>query len=158
MEEWQLRKKETWKPDIAGILNIIGGLVCGVLGYIALTYKFSTSHSVLDAALFPSNNNLSIAIILFVSALLAVAGGILCVGRKIWGVAIAGSIAVLLGLGYVVLHYLGYVGLNFIFALLTAFQIGDQSWFFSVGLITLLLAVLAIAPLVFTIQSKKEFE
>jgi NO-binding membrane sensor protein with MHYT domain len=150
--------KKTWKPDIAGILNIIGGFACGVLGYAALNYKFSTSHSILDAALFPHNENVIVAIVLFVSALLAITGGILCVGRKMWGVAIAGSILVFLGLGYVIMHYLGYLGLNFIFAFFTGFQIGDPSWFISPILVILLLAVLAIAPFLFTILGKDEFK
>jgi len=108
--------KRTWKPQTAGILSIISGVV-GLLGsfgiLIAIAALNATGHWIGEWNMYWEPFNVisilwTIEIPLFICGALALIGGIFAVQRKFWGVALAGSIAAffsawLLGLVSVIL-------------------------------------------------------
>ena len=91
---------QTWKPTIAGILDIVagaGGIIVWfllVLGILVFGF-FSTSSS-FGEVLNWSNAVLLIIVILaipFVAlSILSIVGGVFALRRRIWGLALAGSI------------------------------------------------------------------
>ena len=94
----------TWKPTVAGILNIISGvvgLIVAVGMIMAMIMIGSTSDSWGYIPEFPfytvppfvPNILLIIAILLASVSMLALAGGIYALKRKRWGLALAGSIS-----------------------------------------------------------------
>jgi uncharacterized BrkB/YihY/UPF0761 family membrane protein len=104
--------KKTWMPMTAGILNIISGLLTllGALGVlIAIAYVSSASSTQvfsnmmhdLDASGVGLNFVISIlviaAVFLVVIGVMPLIGGIYALQRKKWGLALAGSIAAVLG-------------------------------------------------------------
>lgn len=90
--------EKTAKPTVAGILNIIVGALClmGVLGLVIAAVVMSPLNMVSDLPFAVS------ALLLVIAAPLAVLGGVSLVGgifslqRRMWGWALAGSIATLL--------------------------------------------------------------
>jgi len=89
--------QNTAKPVIAGILNII----TGVISFIAAISMFIGYGIVSGAFYFPGmaaipwfvpTAVISTAIPTLIFALLALFGGIFALQRKIWGLALAGSI------------------------------------------------------------------
>ena len=93
--------KRTWKPTIAGILDVIagvfaliGGLVLVVLGSAGTGFLSCCGFGMLQ---FPSLVLLlATGIPLLVLGILALVGGIYALRRKVWGLALAGSIATVL--------------------------------------------------------------
>jgi hypothetical protein len=93
-----MAKKETWMPMTAGILDIIAGcfgliggsilLVLGAVGSSIMAY-FAPQLPPAVAVVILS----SIAVPLIIVGILAIVGGIYALRRKIWGLALAGSIA-----------------------------------------------------------------
>jgi uncharacterized membrane protein HdeD (DUF308 family) len=65
---------KTWKPTAAGIICIIAGVLC-------------LSPSIVIALLFPP-----IGIVLVMAPIVAIVGGIYALRRRVWGLALVGSI------------------------------------------------------------------
>ncbi|MDD5190587.1 MAG: hypothetical protein PHE50_06045, partial [Dehalococcoidales bacterium] len=92
--------KKTWKPQTAGILTIVSGVI-GLLAsfgmLIAIAAVGSAGHWVNDWNGYYEPNVLAIlwtiGIPMFLSSVVALVGGIFAVQRKFWGMALAGSIA-----------------------------------------------------------------
>jgi len=139
------KMEKTWKPKVAGILNIIVGSQCLIAGSGIFLFgiacssflrNFGDSSSVL--AFFSA-----IALPLFIVGTLAVRGGLYALKRKRWGLALAGSIAAFLSL------------FSLRLAIIIAFVArwwNPEDVFFLSGLL------LGIAAIVFTALSKNEFE
>lgn len=135
-EEIKPQIKKTWKPEIAGILDIIGGLIWGIMIYNI------TIHYASDAVIF------------FVLALLALAGGIFSMGRTIWGLAMIGPIALFLCLGYMIINLTGY-GIM-LFLGWEAYE--THSFYLTMTILTAILFGLSISALILTLACKKEFK
>jgi len=99
--------EKTWKPTAAGILNIVAGVVglIAVLGLIIAIIVVGSSFMFWQAipeiapgvnAPFVQSILLIIAIPLAIVSILALVGGVYALQRKIWGLALAGSIASIL--------------------------------------------------------------
>ena len=84
----------TWKPVVAGILQIIGGgaaliIACGL--YIAgAVVGFVTQMPMWLGALIPM-----VAVPLIILGILDLTGGICALLRRAWGMALAGAVALL---------------------------------------------------------------
>ena len=100
--------KKTWKPLVAGILNIIVGSfkLVGVLGVVVAIIAINTTSywwDPIEGDLYPLTIGfvtgilIVIAIFLAVTGILSLLGGISGVQRKRWGLAVAGSIASVFG-------------------------------------------------------------
>ena len=83
--------EKTWKPTIGGILAIIAGaleVIFGTLGATGISF----------VAGFVGLGWLSVILApLIVFGIIAIVGGIYALQRKIWGLALAGSICALIG-------------------------------------------------------------
>ena len=92
--------ERTNKPTVAGILAIITGAL-GLLWAICLFIGYAVVAGTLDIPTgyipeFVPGIVLGMAIPTLILAILALIGGIYAVQRKIWGLALAGSIAAIL--------------------------------------------------------------
>ena len=82
--------ERTWKPTVAGILAIIGGAIETILGLVIATvgsigWFFGVPWvSVIGAPLI-------------ILGIIAIVGGTYALRRRIWGLALAGSICALIG-------------------------------------------------------------
>ena len=83
--------EKTWKPPVAGILAIIAGVLQVIAGTIFATGVLFWGGMVgmgwLSAIFAP----------LIVFGIIAILGGIYALRRKVWGLALAGSICALIG-------------------------------------------------------------
>jgi len=89
--------EKTWKPVAAGILNIISGAVgliavLGLIIAILVTGGFAIPGTEAVPIFVPSLLT-GIAVPLAIFSMLCLAGGIYAIQRKLWGLALAGSIA-----------------------------------------------------------------
>ena len=92
---------KTWKPQIAGILSIVGGVIgllasLGIL--IAITALGFTEQWMGNWGTFGIPYNVisilwAVGIPMFVCGVVSIIGGIFAVQRKCWGMVLAGSIA-----------------------------------------------------------------
>jgi hypothetical protein len=96
---------ETSKATVAGVCDIVAG-ICGLIGGIPLLVLAVVGSGVLGTlpdpdvrplAMIPLALFLPLAILCFISGLVAVAGGISAFHRRRWGLALAGSIAAVFG-------------------------------------------------------------
>ena len=96
---------ETSKATIAGVCDIVAG-ICGLVGGIPLLVLALVGSSLLAAlpeaevrplAMIPLALFLPLAILCFVSGVIAIAGGVAAFYRRRWGLALAGSIAAVFG-------------------------------------------------------------
>ena len=93
--------QKTWKPTAAGVLNVIAG-VFGFVGGLVLVVFGSASGTFLHYFEFgmfqwvPVTLILATGIPLLILGILALIGGIYALRRKVWGLALAGSIATVL--------------------------------------------------------------
>ena len=105
----EITVKKTWKPIVAGILNIIAGVpsLLGAIGVIIGSVFVSVGSAYEWGALadlFGIGRNFLIIIVVIVAVFLAhvgiwpLLGGIYALQRKKWGLALAGSIVAILGL------------------------------------------------------------
>ena len=137
--------KKTWKPIAAGTIEIIGG----ILGIIVSIYWPVLSHG--------ETVDYIIAPILFILACMALAGGITARQRKRWKLAIAGAICAFWGPiiwpGYSLLSWLPENVESYITTPAPLLPLATIYW----GLWSLPL-IMGIISLVFTIQSRNEFE
>jgi hypothetical protein len=82
--------ERTWKPTVGGILAIIGGAIGTILGLVIATvgsigWFFGVPWvSVIGAPLI-------------ILGIIAIVGGTYALRRRIWGLALAGSICALIG-------------------------------------------------------------
>jgi hypothetical protein len=93
-----MAKKETWMPTTAGILDIIAGsfgliggvilLILGAVGSSIMAYFAPQLPPAAAVVVFSS-----IGVPLLIVGILAIVGGIYALQRKIWGLALAASIA-----------------------------------------------------------------
>ena len=90
--------EKTWKPTVAGILEIISGAV----GFMAVTGLIIAIGITGCTAYFPGKGDIpefvpslltGIAVPLAILSILSLVGGIYAVQRKRWDLALAGSIA-----------------------------------------------------------------
>jgi hypothetical protein len=93
--------KKTWMPTVVGILNIGVG-ACGLLVALAVSLVFFVVGDVMGFGGIPfwlPFHFTTLFSLLWVGLLagsvLAIAGGICALQRKVWGLALAGSIATL---------------------------------------------------------------
>jgi hypothetical protein len=91
--------EKTWKPTAAGVLSIIagaGGIIMGivfaVLGDIIVDIR-DTTYGI--EVLRLSSSGVS-SIILGILGIIAIVGGIYALRRRVWGLALAGSIFAIL--------------------------------------------------------------
>jgi len=82
--------EKTWKPTTAGILSI----VAGVFGLIAAIVVGVIGGTIAGLEEIPGLGTLfaAIAIPLIILAIVAIVGGIYALKRRIWGLALAGTI------------------------------------------------------------------
>ncbi|MFC1913407.1 hypothetical protein ACFLX7_04375 [Chloroflexota bacterium] len=98
---------KTWKPVVAGILNIFAGVIhlIGFIGVIIAIIAIGSGVHLWQYApeIFPTAIGLAqtiliiIAVFLAISGILPLVGGIYSIQRKKWGLALAGSIAAIFG-------------------------------------------------------------
>jgi hypothetical protein len=104
----QTNKEKTWKPTVAGILNIIVGslrliAVFGIIIAIIVINATSYWSYSIEGDVYPMTIEALVGILIVVAVFLAVAGilsllgGIAALQRKWWGFALAGSIASVFG-------------------------------------------------------------
>jgi hypothetical protein len=107
-EKGGIHVRKTWKPTVAGILNIISGVfsLLGLCGSIIAIIAISSGVPVFwrfAPEVLPFGVRLaeiiliSAAIFLAIVGILPLLGGIYAVQRKKWGLALAGSITAIFG-------------------------------------------------------------
>ena len=89
--------EKTWKPTVAGILDIISGalglvFVAALIIAIGITEGFYIPGAMNIPRFIPSLIT-GIAIPLAIVSILSLVGGIYAVQRKLWGLSLAGSIS-----------------------------------------------------------------
>ncbi|MFC2050175.1 hypothetical protein ACFLTN_03240 [Chloroflexota bacterium] len=97
--------KKTWMPTVAGILDIVAGslgLILGllvVLGFAMFAIVSSNDTTCMQQfpMVLPAVVLITMAILALIVSTLAIVGGIYALRRKIWGLALAGSIAAFFG-------------------------------------------------------------
>jgi hypothetical protein len=93
--------KLTWKPIMAGILDIVGGAIgmVGGLYVVALTSLFRVIHQYVQLdpnivtrveQIIQSINALPFVVVFI--GIIAIIGGVYALQRRIWGLALAGAI------------------------------------------------------------------
>ena len=93
--------QKTWKPTVAGVLNVVAG-VLGLVGGLVLVIFGSAGGVFLNyfgvgvLQWIPITFLLATGIPLLILGILALVGGIYALRRKVWGLALAGSIATVL--------------------------------------------------------------
>jgi uncharacterized membrane protein len=90
-----LKMVKTWKPVTAGILSILSG----VFGILISLVIFSRADDVVRNGRHVRLE--SLAIILLITALISIAGGIFALLRKAWGFALAGAICAIISPGWI---------------------------------------------------------
>src|SRR5512136_2988455 len=101
-------KPKTWLPTVAGILNIVVGSLrlLGVVGLIiAMIVLSSTNYwgSHIESEIYPLTIQFVVGILIIMAVVMAVLGilsligGIYALQRKMWGLALAGSISSIFG-------------------------------------------------------------
>ncbi len=94
--------EKTNKPTTAGVLNIITGAlgviwaICMFIGYAVVSGACVVPGGIGYIPEFVPGIVLGMAIPTLILAILALVGGIYALQRKIWGLALAGSIAAIL--------------------------------------------------------------
>lgn len=90
--------EKTWKPTVAGVLCILAGAAdvgLGILilvagGIVRQAFAFSEVARLVDLVIV-------ISPLWFVLGIVAIVGGVYALRRKVWGLALAGSICALSG-------------------------------------------------------------
>jgi hypothetical protein len=97
--------EKTWKPVAGGILNIVAG-VFSLIGFIVVVILIGAVGSSFiwdQAGMDPMSVGVAqtvlvvIAIVTLITGVLPLIGGIYALQRKRWGLALAGSIAAIIG-------------------------------------------------------------
>ena len=102
----EITVQKTWKPVVAGILNIIAG-VFSLLGFLGVIIAIFAVGSGLTTWNYLGHNPFSvgfvqtiliiIAIFSIIVGILPLIGGIYAIQRRRWGLVLAGSIAAVFG-------------------------------------------------------------
>ena len=140
--------ERTWKPTAAGILCIIAGVICVpisiVINLILDLAMLVVSGEPGGSGEFPIAFAVTMWILPLIPAIVAIVGGIYALRRRRWGLALAGSICVLIpGIT------LGGIGSLF------APVLSSSSL---VVLASVVCTSLALLPLVFVILGRREFK
>lgn len=85
---------KTWKPTTAGILSIISGASGIILGLLAFARADDVVRNMRHVRLD------IVGFLLLVLGIIAVAGGIFALLRKVWGFALAGAICAIFSPGW----------------------------------------------------------
>ena len=93
MEE---KVKKTWKPTVAGILDIVAGLFRAFVGFLLISVFMSCPPS--PGLLTGGIGSWLAAVCYMVVGVLAITGGIYALRRKQWGRALIGSICAALSI------------------------------------------------------------
>jgi len=109
--------EKTWKPTTAGILTIVAGglnLIAGIVvanisGMIDWIIKSLPSWYPEAEAIYCAPNLVAIGAILIILGIVAIAGGIFALRRRIWGLALAGAICALFPPPVIVLGILSII-------------------------------------------------
>ncbi|MFC1846408.1 hypothetical protein ACFLYM_03200 [Chloroflexota bacterium] len=97
--------EKTWKPTVAGILSIVAGALSAILWFFLilgiLMFAISSRTSSFDIPVDAPANIVMLLVILIsipflIICILAIVGGVYTLKRKIWGLALAGSIAAII--------------------------------------------------------------
>jgi hypothetical protein len=91
-----MAKKKTWMPMTAGILDIVAGSF-GLIASLIFVFMGGVMRFVPDVPRFLGPIFMGLAGPFAIVAILAIVGGIYALKRKIWGLALAGSIAAFFG-------------------------------------------------------------
>jgi len=93
--------KLTWKPTMAGILDIVSGAI-GMVGgvyFVVLTSLFRTMHEIMnvDPIIIEQTEQIisrlfAVPFVLVFIGIISIIGGVYALQRRIWGLALAGSI------------------------------------------------------------------
>ena len=90
--------ERTWKPTTAGILTIIAGCI-GLLIGMGLAVGLGIAGVLID--MIPGFIGGGLLVLIAVPAIIlgvvAIAGGVYALKRRLWGLALAGSICALIG-------------------------------------------------------------
>jgi hypothetical protein len=79
---------KTWKPTTAGILNIVAGVITLITGImLALAAGGNPMLAIIPGAVLGAITGLLIAL-----GIVAIVGGVCALRRKMWGLALAGSL------------------------------------------------------------------
>lgn len=93
--------EKTWKPTTAGILSLIAGILGAISGITVATVGGGAIPGLLPMmpayAAWMSGVIAAIAIPLIIIGIVAIVGGTYALRRRIWGLALAGSICALIG-------------------------------------------------------------
>jgi len=84
--------KKTWMPTTAGILDIVAGSF-GLIFSLMFVFMGGILRAVPDVPPFMGPVFMGMAGPFIILSILAIVGGIYALQRKIWGLALAGSIA-----------------------------------------------------------------
>jgi len=89
--------ERTWKPTTAGILSIVAGFF-GVIGGILLAVLGAVGGGILGTLGLPGLGGMAAAAaaVPLIFGIIAIVGGVYALKRKIWGLALAGSICALI--------------------------------------------------------------
>ena len=87
-----MAKKETWMPMTAGILDIIAGSF-GLIAALVFVFVGGVMRFMPDVPTFLFPIFAALAVPFAIIGILAIVGGVYALRRKIWGLALAGSIA-----------------------------------------------------------------
>jgi len=97
--------EKTWKPMVAGILSIVAGALSAILWFLLilgiLMFAISSRASNFDITIDAPGNIVMLLLILMsvpflAICILSIVGGIYALKHKIWGLALAGSIAAII--------------------------------------------------------------
>ena len=83
--------EKTWKPTTAGILSIVSGAIDVVLGIVVAVFGG------IIGALFGMGWLGAVGAPLIILGIVAIVGGIYALRRRVWGLALAGSICAIIG-------------------------------------------------------------
>ena len=136
-------KRKTWKPTVAGILCIIAGILC-VIPSIVVGIIFTP-----------------IGAALIIVGIIPIVGGIYALRRRIWGLALAGSILTLLNS-----VVLGVFGVIVFLAILGAYSdnpsatnsISSNPLLNGLMIALTIFPIFGIAAIIFVIMGKREFK
>jgi hypothetical protein len=144
-EEGRQGTERTWKPTAAGILCIIAGvLILVIVGWVVVLNVGGPSHEGGYGVIFLALVFAPISILSIILGIFAIVGGIYALKRRRWGLALAGSICVLiLGSPLVVIGALFGPTLS------------PSSFMVSVFVVFVSLTLL---PLIFVIRGRREFK
>jgi hypothetical protein len=113
----------TWRPTTAGVLSIVGGSlnfllgIGGIIGGNAISDLAGAFQDLLPGVAITgalSDATITAGIILVILGLISIIGGIAAIARRLWGLALAGSIATMIPTPAVLPVMLGFFSLLFV--------------------------------------------